>query len=98
MANQLDPGEAEPRAILGAASLHGARVLEIGSGDGRLTYRLGPAAGSLTGVEIKHVELVSALRSCPEPLRGTVRFVCASAVSLPFRDAGFEAAILASSL
>lgn len=98
MANQLDAAGAEPRALLAAADFSGARVLEIGSGNGRLTFRFAADARSVIGVDLKHAELASALQSCPERLRPGVRFACASAISLPFRDAVFDIALFASAL
>ena len=98
MPNQLDPSGAEPQAVLKAADFANARVLEIGSGDGRLTFRIGKAARELVGVDLKHGDLKSAHHSCPEDLRPVVRLACASAVSLPFRDAFFDIAVLASAL
>jgi ubiquinone/menaquinone biosynthesis C-methylase UbiE len=98
MASQLDPAGAEPQAILAAADFSGARVLEIGSGNGRLTFRFAPAARSVIGVDPKHADLVSAVRDCPVPLRPRVLFACASAIALPFRDASFDIALLASAL
>jgi ubiquinone/menaquinone biosynthesis C-methylase UbiE len=98
MAHQLDSGGAEPRAILAAADFSGARVFEIGSGNGRLTFRFAAAAQVVIGVDLKHAELASALQDCPDRFRSAVRFACASAISLPFRDAGFDIALFASAL
>jgi ubiquinone/menaquinone biosynthesis C-methylase UbiE len=98
MATQFDPRGIEPQAVLAAADFRGARVLEIGSGDGRLTHRIGAAARELIGIDLKLDDLKSALEHCPEKLRPSIRFAGASATALPFRDAGFDIAILASAL
>ena len=39
MGSELDPKGVETRAVLSAADFRDARVLEIGCGDGRVTFR-----------------------------------------------------------
>jgi 2-polyprenyl-3-methyl-5-hydroxy-6-metoxy-1,4-benzoquinol methylase len=39
MTNELDPEGVESRTLLQAADFNNARVLEVGSGDGRLAFR-----------------------------------------------------------
>ena len=48
---QLDPSGAEPQAILAAADLSGARVLEIGAGQGALTRELAHRVKYVVAVE-----------------------------------------------
>jgi ubiquinone/menaquinone biosynthesis C-methylase UbiE len=98
MGSELDPKGAEPRAILSAADFRKARVLEIGSGDGRLTFRYAGESRSVVGIESKESNLAQAVNSCPENLRERVRFVCASAARLPFRDERFEIVLFALAL
>lgn len=98
MANELDPTGAEPRAILNAANLGSARILEIGSGDGRLTFRYAAQARSVVGVDLKETEMIQAVRTCPADLRSRVQFLRASATRLPFRNEAFDIVLLASSL
>jgi hypothetical protein len=38
LATEVDPAGVMPRAILKAANFRDARVLEVGAGDGRLTF------------------------------------------------------------
>jgi hypothetical protein len=47
MATEVDPTGIEPCAILQAADFHNTRVLEVGAGDGRLTY-LGRPSNEVT--------------------------------------------------
>ena len=98
MPSRIDPQGVEPRAVLGAADFQRRRVLEIGSGTGRLTFPLAALAESVTGVDVKHADLKSALTNSTGQSGRGARFVCANACSLPFRDAQFDIALLASSL
>lgn len=51
MAIRSDPDRNEIRALLELADLGGKHVLEIGSGDGRLTWRYADAAAHVTAIE-----------------------------------------------
>jgi 2-polyprenyl-3-methyl-5-hydroxy-6-metoxy-1,4-benzoquinol methylase len=48
---RTDPEGNETRALFELAGFHGADVLEIGAGDGRLTWRYAHRAASVTAVE-----------------------------------------------
>ena len=98
MGTARDPKGAETRAILAAADFRNARVLEIGCGDGRLTFRYAGESRSVVGIDPKEANLRPAMNGCPENLRERVRFVCGSAARLPFRDEGFEIVVFALSL
>lgn len=98
MASELDPQGAEPQALLDAADFNNARVLEVGSGDGRLAFRYAEACPFVAGIEPKVEEVASAVDACPSHLRRRLKFMRASAVALPFRDETFDIALLAWSL
>jgi hypothetical protein len=48
---RIDPEQNETRALFSFVELDGRRVLEIGSGDGRLTWRYAERADHVTAVE-----------------------------------------------
>jgi ubiquinone/menaquinone biosynthesis C-methylase UbiE len=103
MATQIDPAGVMPRAIVEAVDFRGARVLEVGAGDGRLTFQY--AAGrhaaeprSVVGIDTKEPEIRTASRSPGVEFRGEVDFLCASATALPFSAGQFGIVLLASSL
>ena len=98
MARELDPGGAESRALLESADFKNARVLEIGSGDGRLAYRYLDESACVVGVELEADEILAARKACPEHLRHHISFVQATALQLPFRSNTFDIAELAWSL
>jgi SAM-dependent methyltransferase len=51
MTVRVDPEQNETRALSGFVDLDGRRVLEIGSGDGRLTWRYADRTAHVTAVE-----------------------------------------------
>jgi ubiquinone/menaquinone biosynthesis C-methylase UbiE len=98
MASELDPQGVESRELLQATDFTNARVLEIGSGDGRLAFRYANASAFVVGIEPQEKEIAAALEACPLHLRKRVSFLQATALALPFRDEAFDIAVLAWSL
>jgi len=93
MSVELDPARREPLAILDAVEFRGARVLELGCGDGRLTSRYAAAARSVVGIDTKEEEVRSAAT-----LPTNVLFLCGSGSALPFSAETFDIVLFASSL
>ncbi len=98
MPSELDPHGVESQALLEAADFDGARVLEVGSGDGRLAFRYASASAFVVGIEPQLNEVRSALQACPSGLRPRIAFAQATALAPPFRDDSFDIAVLAWSL
>jgi len=74
MTIQLDPEENETRAFLKfAGSLEGKSVLEIGSGDGRLTWRYADHVAHVTGIDPDAERFQKALAAFPSHLRDKVQ-------------------------
>ena len=66
-------------AILRAADFSNKRVLEVGCGDGRLTWGIAATASSVLAFDPKADDIRTARSACPEDLRERVRFEVASA-------------------
>ena len=98
MATEVDPARVMPDAILQAADLRNARILEVGAGDGRLTFQYASQPKSVVGIDITELDIGSALGTPRMEIRGQVQFLCASATALPFSAEQFEIVLLASSL
>jgi ubiquinone/menaquinone biosynthesis C-methylase UbiE len=98
MSIEVDPAGIEPDAILQTADLRNAHVLEVGAGDGRLTFRYAGESRSVVGIDTKEPEIRSAAKAPPAEFRGYAQFLCASATALPFSAQRFEIVLLASSL
>jgi len=94
----LDPEQTETRFIHDFANLDGANVLEVGCGDGRLTWRYATQASRVTAIDLDPIRLAQAIAARPADLRDRVRLLKASALDLPFRKETFDRAILAWSL
>ena len=79
MIRVLDAEGAHLAAILRAADFSRKRVLEVGCGEGRLTWGFAPLATAVLACD-PDAELVATARSdCPQELREKVRFEVASA-------------------
>ncbi len=98
MATEIDPAGIESRAIIQAVDLRNADILEVGAGDGRLTLRYAEEVRSVVGIDPKEPEIQSASKLSRKERRGQARFLCASAIHLPFSSEAFGIVLLGSSL
>jgi ubiquinone/menaquinone biosynthesis C-methylase UbiE len=95
---QRDPEEVETRYLHRFAEPTGDHVVEIGCGDGRLTWRYATVTSHVCGVDTDASSLGNALRTRPKPLANHAHFVVAKAEAFPFADQTFSLAVLAWSL
>jgi ubiquinone/menaquinone biosynthesis C-methylase UbiE len=98
MATELDPTGVEWRTVGEIARLQHCRVLEVGAGDGRLTFRYANETQSVVAIDTKETEIRTAARSCPTALRDMLHFLYASASALPFPSHRFDVVLFSSSL
>lgn len=98
MATIIDPAGKELEALFDAAAFAGARVLEIGSGDGRLAQRYAGVARSVVGLESSADDVAAAVATSASWGRARLRFVRGSGVKLPFPAAAFDVALFGWSL
>jgi ubiquinone/menaquinone biosynthesis C-methylase UbiE len=98
MAVQIDPERTEIKYLRRLADLTGKRVLEIGCGDGRLTWQYAESAGRVTGIDLHGEDLRVAAIDRPSDLNEKVLFARADSTHLPFAGDTFDIAILAWSL
>ncbi len=95
---QRDPEQTEVQYLTQFTDFDNAHILEIGTGDGRLTYRYAHMTRCVTAIDPVAGHLVNALAVQPPALRDTVTFSCSYAERLPFASGTFDGAILAWSL
>lgn len=95
MTVQKDPEGIETHYLNKAINFKNQHVLEIGMGDGRLTWRYAHSAGRVTGIDLDADELKVAAAERPAGLRETVSLVQANSLDLPFRRETFDKTILA---
>ncbi|MGH3137064.1 MAG: class I SAM-dependent methyltransferase [Gaiellaceae bacterium] len=82
MGRVVDAEGAQLAAVLRAADFAGTRVLEVGCGEGRLTWGIAPIAASVLAFDPDRDDLATARANCPVELREKVRFEIASAEEL----------------
>ena len=67
----------------------GARVLEIGCGNGRFSFELERMGGVVTGVDCAD-KVVEYAQSFAQEINSTAEFVVCDAVDMPFQDGSFD--------
>ena len=77
------------------AEPNGRTVLEIGCGDGRLTWRYAGDAKRVVGIDLESAELRVAVIERPSDLERRAAFLQANSLRLPFADRSFDLAIFA---
>jgi ubiquinone/menaquinone biosynthesis C-methylase UbiE len=76
MTLSFDPERNEINALLElAGNLKNRRVLEIGAGNGRLTWRYAAQTGQVLGIDPKAGQVARALQERPPDLLGRVTFL-----------------------
>ncbi len=98
MGFQKDPEKYETKALHQLVDFAGKHVLEVGCGEGRLTWRYAVSARQVTGIDPDRDALRVAYYDMPSDLRKTTTFACASALDLPFPHERFDIALLSWSL
>lgn len=96
MSTWQDPHDSELHQFLDYAEIDGQRVLEVGVGEGRLTWRYAAQTRRVTGIEPDGERIADALLERPPEL--PVDLVIARAESLPFPREMFDRAVLSWSL
>jgi ubiquinone/menaquinone biosynthesis C-methylase UbiE len=98
MTLQKDPEGHEKRILHKFMDFSNRHVLEIGCGDGRLTWKYAASAKHVSAIDMELNDLRLARTDCPYDLGNKVAFSQASARNLPFPRARFDIAVLAWSL
>ena len=95
---QKDPEGFEKKILHKFADLLNKHILEIGCGEGRLTWKYANASSLTVGFDPDHEVLRVARADSPSVLCEHVHFAQASASHIPFSKETFDIAILAWSL
>jgi ubiquinone/menaquinone biosynthesis C-methylase UbiE len=101
MAVLRDPEQVETRAINELIDFAGADVLEVGCGDGRLTWRYAEGTRSVLALDPDAAAIEQArasLASLPEPWCHMVTFQAADITSMELPPEAFDFVVLAWSL
>jgi 2-polyprenyl-3-methyl-5-hydroxy-6-metoxy-1,4-benzoquinol methylase len=97
---RVDPENNEPRALFALADFDGQRVLEIGCGDGRLTWRYADRAAHVMAIDPFEASIARAKENRPDNLKNRVEFrhIGFSDFATASPSSMFDIAILAWSL
>ena len=95
MTFQKDPQQNETKHLLQFAGFADKRVLEIGCGEGRLTWRYAAKPAMTVGIDPDRDALRVATIDRPSDLEDRVLFSNAQAEWLPFPKETFDLAVLA---
>jgi 2-polyprenyl-3-methyl-5-hydroxy-6-metoxy-1,4-benzoquinol methylase len=95
---RVDPEGVELRALAEVAPVDGLRVLELGCGDGRLTFPLAQSAASILAVDPDEERIASARAALPPELEGKVQLAAAGATEVDPSRGEFDLALFSWSL
>ena len=98
MAVVLDPEQAETRVIHELVDFTGMDVLDVGCGDGRMTWRFAEATHSVLGLDPVAEAVNMARAGLPERLKDRVSFHVADITTVELSRAAFDVAVLSWSL
>jgi ubiquinone/menaquinone biosynthesis C-methylase UbiE len=98
MTFQKDAEQYEIKALRGLVDFKNQRVLEVGCGEGRLTWLYAHLAKQVVGIDPDPDAVRVANYDMLDNLRKTTVFACASSLHLPFPHEKFDIALLSWSL
>ena len=98
MSIALDPEQAETRAMHRLVNFTGTDVLEVGCGDGRLTWRFAEQARTVLALDPKPEAITTAQASCSPALRQQVTFQAADITTVALDPAAYDVVVLSWSL
>ena len=98
MTLQKDPERSESKYLHEFADFTNKRVLEVGCGEGRMTWQYAKSTHTTIGIDLDTDALRIAKIDRPSGLEHIVLFACAASEYLPFSKETFDIAVLAWSL
>ena len=98
MIGLLDPEGVETRVMHDLVDFTGKDVLEIGCGDGRVTWRFADAAASVLAFDPDEPSIAAAREETPERLNAKVEFRVAGMMDIDLADAAYDVGIFSWSI
>lgn len=93
-----DPDQIETKVIRDLIDFNGKDVLEVGCGEGRMTWRYADLARSVLAIDPNESALDVAREQTPSKLRGRVAFMPTGITDVALADDSFDIAILSWSI
>ncbi|MBF6590123.1 MAG: class I SAM-dependent methyltransferase [Ktedonobacterales bacterium] len=94
----LDPEQAETRAIHDLIDFADKDIVDVGCGDGRMTWRFAARARSVLGLDPVAVSIAQARADTPAHMRQRVDFRVADITTADLPRAAFDVVVLSWSL
>ena len=98
MIDALDPEGTEIHVLNSLCRLRGRDVLEIGAGNGRLTWRYAERAASVLGLEPDENRVARAIAATPKAWRARVEFLHADVAAVDLPAARFDVVLFSWSI
>ena len=98
MAIREDPEGIQLQTVLKHASFEGKEILEVGCGDGRLTFEFADLAKSVVAFDPIAGDVRKATESTPKELTPKVSFLVGTGEHLPFPDESYDVVFFTWSL
>jgi len=98
MSSPIDPEGTETTVIHELVNFSGADVLEVGCGDGRLTWRYAEEAATVLAMDMNAEKIKRATAATPASLASKTGFVVADIAEVELSPDAYDVAILAHSL
>lgn len=98
MAYRLDPEQTERRIIHALVDFEGKDVLEVGCGNGRLTWRFAEQARSVLALDPKAAAIEQARGHLPAALCRRVTFEAGDITTIELPERSFDLAVLSWSI
>ena len=93
-----DPDQIETQVIRNLIDFTGKDVLEVGCGEGRMTWRFADIARSVLAIDPDEDSIAIAREQTPSKLRGRVAFMAAGITDIALSENAFDIAILSWSI
>ena len=90
-----DPERLEIKVLQEIGDLAESQVIEIGCGDGRLTWQYAGATMQVTGIDMDAQRLSAAFLTRPSGLSSKTSFLQAKSETMPLKDNSFDVALFA---
>ncbi len=98
MVKIVDPAGIETRVIHELVDFAGKDVVEVGCGDGRMTWRYASMAASVLGLDPDETAIAAAIKATPSELVTRVSFRAEDVAAVKLPPGSFDVAVLAWSL
>ena len=98
MVVRTDPEGVETRVIHDLIDFRGKDVVEVGCGNGRMTWRFAHEAASVLAFDPKEADIAAAKEGTPDALKPTISFQVADINAINLPEGRYDVAIMSWSL